>query len=799
MSNPLHILYADDHLADSKLIQARLKRDHGRFLLTTVDTRTAFEVSLTSASYDLILCDRKSFGYQGLHVLDIIQQIAPHVPVIIITAPGSEELAIEAMKRGVSDYVVKTPQHIHHLPHTLLVAVEKRLLQEERQRTRIALLESEERFRYLFDLSPDGIMIVDTERTIRMVNSTLLQMLGATTDQVLGRNMFEFIVPGDFLSTSQIVTTFVRNDGVRFPTEVSAGRFVLGGKEVTQLIVRDITERMRAGEALRESEERYRQIVETAMEGIWKIDAEGRTIFVNRPMSDMLGYTESEMIHVPIRTFVDREEQVHMQRRLERQRQGIREHFDFKFCRKDGASLWTQVSVNPLFDVAGRYVGTLAMIIDISERKQATEQLLRARLSAEERAVRFRLLVEMGRDLVSAQGLDPLLTLALERATAFSGYDGGSIILMAGPESTLEVRASVGADAVMIGTRVDDFPRSVSGQVLQSKRPLVLEGHGESIGVAWRTYTKSIPSTITLPLIGSNDNPIGVLTLKSTSRRIPLNNDDLDALELLASQLAVTIERSRLHEEKMHLLDELAEREHRLQDLVEKLLVSQEEERRRVAYELHDGLAQVASSAHQHLQTFASLYHPRAVRNRQELNRALNLAQRVVQEARQVIAGLRPTILDDFGLVSALRQEVKVLQADGWEITFDELQEFQRLPSTHETAFFRIAQEALTNVRKHAHTTRVRMALRCQNQVIRLEVQDQGCGFDPATLKEGAGPGENIGLLGMQERVTLLGGKLLIQSKPGAGTLIVAEVPMPMARECQEHGNKEYPDLRSSP
>ncbi len=203
-----------------------------------------------------------------------------------------------------------------------------------------------------------------------------------------------------------------------------------------------------------------------------------------------------------------------------------------------------------------------------------------------------------------------------------------------------------------------------------------------------------------------------------------------------------------------------------------------EEERHHVAYELHDGLAQVAVSAHQHLQALASHYHPRSPQARQELERALELAQRSVREARRLIAGLRPTVLDDFGLATALRLQIETLRNEGWTIIFDEAVGPERLPSAVETTLFGVAREALTNVRKHSHTTKVRLMLVRQDSTIRLEVQDWGCGFEPRTLFKVYRPGEHVGIRAMQERVELLGGHLLVTSQANVGTLVVAELPV---------------------
>src|SRR5579885_873225 len=205
-----------------------------------------------------------------------------------------------------------------------------------------------------------------------------------------------------------------------------------------------------------------------------------------------------------------------------------------------------------------------------------------------------------------------------------------------------------------------------------------------------------------------------------------------------------------------------------------------EEERYHVAYELHDGLAQVAVSVHQHLQAFAGHYRPRAPQARQELDRALELAQRSVREARRLIAGLRPTVLDDFGLAMALRLQIEAQRKDGWTVTYEETLGSERLPAMIETTLYRVAQEALTNMRKHAHTEEARITLHRKVARLRMEIQDWGCGFDVEAALSGEHlPGEHVGLREMRERVELIGGQLEIRSQPCAGTLIAADVPLP--------------------
>lgn len=268
------------------------------------------------------------------------------------------------------------------------------------------------------------------------------------------------------------------------------------------------------------------------------------------------------------------------------------------------------------------------------------------------------------------------------------------------------------------------------------------------------------------------DQIIGSIGISRDRPGRPYTFDDQTFLQELADRAATAIDNTRLH-------GQLADRERRLQDLIGRLFMAQEEERRRVAYEVHDELAQVAASTHQHLQAFARYHRPQSPQAREALDQVTTLAHRTVSEARRIIANLRPTALDDFGLAAAIRLKVEDLQDEGWEITYQESLGSVRLPSVIETALFRVTQEALTNVRKHAQTTQVRVSLEDQGRAIHLEIQDWGRGFDIDALSVDTGAGERIGLVGMQERISVLGGICRVNSQPGIGTRVIVEIPTP--------------------
>ena len=163
----------------------------------------------------------------------------------------------------------------------------------------------------------------------------------------------------------------------------------------------------------------------------------------------------------------------------------------------------------------------------------------------------------------------------------------------------------------------------------------------------------------------------------------------------------------------------------------------------------------------------------------------LQPGRHVVDEQRddpgQVIADLRPTALDDLGLGAAVRLQVEKISDEGRQVDYEEALGDERLPPEVETALFRVTQEALTNVRKHAPSARVRITLKHMNNCVHLHVRDWGPGFDPEKATDGGGPGERLGLSSMRERVALLGGHLEVRSRPGEGTEVVAEIPFVQA------------------
>jgi len=255
----------------------------------------------------------------------------------------------------------------------------------DRKQAEAALQKSEQLYRTMASNFPNGaVMLFDKEMRFTLVEGTELAAVGLSKELMEGKTIWEVFEP-DFcaavepnyraaLAGETVVTEFTYGDrvylGYTLPVR-NERQEIIGGLLMTQ----NITARQLAEEALKESEEKYRCIVETADEGIWIIDAEGKTTFVNQKMADMLVCTPEEMIGESLFAFMDAEGMAIAQVNLDRRSQGISEQHDFKFLRRDGSDLWAMVSTNSLADKQGRYVGALAMVADVTDRKQTEAAL----------------------------------------------------------------------------------------------------------------------------------------------------------------------------------------------------------------------------------------------------------------------------------------------------------------------------------------------------------------------------------------------------------------------------------------
>jgi PAS domain S-box-containing protein len=235
-------------------------------------------------------------------------------------------------------------------------------------------------FERLVDLSVDMLCVTTLAGRFLILNPAWTLTLGWSEEELRGRSVLDFVHPDD-AGNALAEAARLRERGaevhdfeLRLRRRDGSYRWIMWSSrsdgERIYAVARDVTQRKLADDALRASEQRYRNIVETTSEGVWMIDADHRTTYVNRRMAEMLGYTVADMIGRPVSDFVAPADRHDVRQGLERRRSGVSEQRELCYLRKDGSEMWGLMSGSPLSDGNGGYGGALAMISDITERKR---------------------------------------------------------------------------------------------------------------------------------------------------------------------------------------------------------------------------------------------------------------------------------------------------------------------------------------------------------------------------------------------------------------------------------------------
>ncbi|MBN1584412.1 MAG: GAF domain-containing protein [Anaerolineae bacterium] len=323
--------------------------------------------------------------------------------------------------------------------------------------------------------------------------------------------------------------------------------------------------------------------------------------------------------------------------------------------------------------------------------------------------------------------------------------------------------------------------RCVCSKVLQAGKPEIFAEMPEhSCPTSEYFRQRGLVFRACVPLI-SKDRVLGVMSLVGDSANgvSKLTEGMLEMLIAIGRQIGMAVENASLYQE-------LQQEEMLRRKLLERLFTVQEQERKRIALELHDQTGQPLTSLIMTLGVLADAQSLDEIHLRVQALR--DMAAQVLKEVHDLSLELRPSVLDDLGLFAALRQHHKEYQGR-FHIPVD----FQivgmdngRLPSDVETALYRIVQEALTNVAKHAGAQNISVLLENRKSSVMLIVEDDGCGFDVMGVMDSYAREERLGLYGMRERASLLGGTLTIESTPNVGTTVFVEIPLVMSGENDE-------------
>ncbi|MBI2907213.1 MAG: GAF domain-containing protein [Chloroflexi bacterium] len=430
--------------------------------------------------------------------------------------------------------------------------------------------------------------------------------------------------------------------------------------------------------------------------------------------------------------------------------------------------------------MGGGEIGVLARTFETMRRRLRTsyQEIEERTQDIERRNRELSALCEISRALTSTLDLDSLLKVILQKTIQiFEPAEAAHLLLHDLGSDQLVVRSAEGfaADKDL----QERFARGegIPGMVFERKSAALLtpnevREHLSGIG------DLPVQSAIGAPLLVKGE-AIGSLVLYHCRQPRPFSEPDVRLLQALSDQMAITIDNARLYEE--------VQRKEQLRgQLLESIISTQEEERRRIARELHDEAGQALTALLMAIGAIEQSLPADAGRMRERMTALKSLTTQTMEDIDRLISDLRPALLDDVGLLPALRWYIRrYSDRGGADVRLQIVgPKERRLPGKVETALFRIIQEALTNVAKHAAATAVKIRIDFSDSEVRAAIEDNGKGFEVDKVMKSEGTGRGLGLVGMGERAAFLGGNLTIKSRPGRGTQVLMQFPVQLNAEC---------------
>jgi PAS domain S-box-containing protein len=542
-----------------------------------------------------------------------------------------------------------------------------------------------------------------------------------------------------------------------------------------EVVQQELAERKRAEGALRRERDFSQIVIEATPALVVVLDADGHITMFNRACEELTGYAAAEAIGRTICEFLVPERFIpDVQRVFARLRADVLpSNCESPWLTKDGDERrisWTNTNVK---DEAGDVMAIVGVGIDLTELRQIQWTL-------ERRNRELQALVEAGQLFSGTLDLDEVLDRLLDvvqkqfnmASVSCSSYDPAT--------QTLEIRAqrydTPAHQVGRIGERRQRDQHPYSSRALDTGQ-LVYEPDlwnaphipDERQAEAQRLNIRSV---VEVPLIAKGQ-PVGVLHMRSFDVPRFFTDEELAFARAIAPGAAAAMDNAQLY-------GQIDAARARAEKLAARVVQAQEEERRRIARELHDGVGQLLTGAKLSQEMLVTDLPAELAELRERALENVNLIDETMDVVRRLSLDLRPAALDELGLFAALEWHIERYQHQtGIQVTFHETSLPRKLPDPQATAVYRIVQEALTNVARHASAESVVVEVVCDDQSLRVQVTDDGCGFDVATILR-TGPAEgHFGLLGLQERATLLGGQAHVESRPGQGTRITVELPLP--------------------
>lgn len=533
----------------------------------------------------------------------------------------------------------------------------------------------------------------------------------------------------------------------------------------------------RAENALRDSELKLRTLADWTYDWEKWLDPQGKIVYTSPSCERITGFSPQEFSADPglLLRIVHPDDQA-----AYRQHQELLHdesvgpvNIEYRLINRSGEEHWIDHICRPIFDTDQAYLGRRINIRDITIRKEKEKQIEQANqelhkiYSAEhEQRQLTEALIDADVAFNQNLALEQVFSTILAKISTLVPYSFANICLLEG-ESFYEASQQGFTKIPSLQPRNREFfPMenfSSLENMRQSRQPMLVTD--TSMEPAWKNTDEweRVRAILAAPLI-VNKQVIGFLNLFSET-------PDFFTIKM-RNQLVAFTAHAATAIQNAWLFEQIRSGNERLHALSRRLVDAQENERQYIARELHDESGQALTSlmVDLHLLEKSASKPEEVIRKVTEMEESLNM---IMKNLHRVAMALRPASLDHLGLVAALRQHAETIGLKhGLKITFDNVDIHERLPENLESVLYRITQEALTNVVKHAQATQVDIILMMRSDKLVLIIEDNGLGFDPAEIRTT----DHLGLFGMRERAQMIDGKLVIESTPGKGTTLIVEV-----------------------
>ena len=693
---------------------------------------------------------------------------------------AGETVSFETLHNGRVYWTQQAPL-LDSIGHVIILTLDI----TERKQAEEALRQSEERFARFMQHLPGLAWIKDTQGRYVYANAAAEKAFNTPREKLYGKTDQDIFPPevaalfrrNDAQALAdekgvQVIETLQHQDGVlhsslvsKFPIPALDGSTALIGGTAF-----DITERLRAEEALRESEERFRAILRQATAGIVLKDADGYLIFVNEAFCSMLGRTEEELLGKTIWEFMHPDDIAENKRSYERlMLEGIPFRLERRFMREDGSIIWADASISPIMDADGKPQSAIAVEVDITGRKQAEDALQQLNLQLEDRVLsRTAKLREVNQTLREEIKERRKVEQALRKSEATARENEEKL-------STLFNLLPVGISFLDPQGQIIQMNPALAN-ILKLSDEQVADGSYRS-----RRYVRANGTLMHPAEFASQRAVTEGRTIYNVETGVQLEEGELiwtsvsaapvNVADVGAVVVTVDITESKLAERA------LQESRERLQILSQRLVEVQEDERRAIARELHDRVGQTLAALNINLIIISGQLGGKVDEQiSTRLNDSMKLVAETIALVRDVMSNLRPSVLDDYGLEAAIESHLAQYRARYEINTIFEKPEspLPRLGPSIEMTFLRIAQEALMNIAKHAHASQVTVRLGHEQNAICMTIQDNGIGIESWSEANQSG---SHGLTIMRERAEAFGGSIKVSSVPGKGTKVDVSIP----------------------